>query len=319
MSTVAEYNRLHPQTLEKQYKEIFSDFREWEWKTDPDALVYAWNFWPRMSIDEVALSKGELYTVITNKEKKGQKWSLAAIIKGTKNEVVTKALKQVPFTTRLGVKEMTLDLANSMDWIVRTNFMQASMTADRFHVQQIVSEAVQEIRIRERRRAIDEENELLVEWRKMGVKLRTKVYSNGDTNKQLLARSRHLLFKPQSKWTVSQRERAEILFREYPLIQKAYDLSMYFRGIFEKKISPQEATKEFAAWYKRIDVEGITELISASNTIRLNEGKIVGYFTNRETNAWAESFNAKIKWFRALVRWVRDTSFFLYRVEKLYA
>jgi transposase len=119
----------------------------------------------------------------------------------------------------------------------------------------------------------------------MGVKLRTKVYSNGDTNKQLLARSRHLLFKPQSKWTVSQRERAEILFREYPLIQKAYDLSMYFRGIFEKKISPQEATKEFAAWYKRIDVEGITELISASNTIRLNEGKIVGYFTNRETNA----------------------------------
>lgn len=58
---------------------------------------------------------------------------------------------------------MTLDLANSMDWIVRTNFMQASMTADRFHVQQIVSEAVQEIRIRERRRAIDEENELLVE------------------------------------------------------------------------------------------------------------------------------------------------------------
>lgn len=114
-----------------------------------------------MSIDEVALSKGELYTVITNKERKGKSGSLAAIIKGTKNEVVTQALSQVPFHTRLGVKEITLDLANSMDWIVRTNFIQASMTADRFHVQQIVSEAVQEIRIRERRRAIDEENELI--------------------------------------------------------------------------------------------------------------------------------------------------------------
>ena len=53
---------------------------------------------------------------------------------------------------------MTLDLANSMDWIVRTNFPQARMTADRFHVQQIISEAVQEIRIRERRKAIDREN-----------------------------------------------------------------------------------------------------------------------------------------------------------------
>jgi hypothetical protein len=43
------------------------------------------------------------------------------------------------------------------------------------------------------------------------------------------------------------------------------------------------------------------------------------YFKNRETNAWAKSFNAKIKWFRALVRWKRDTTFFLYRVEQLYA
>jgi hypothetical protein len=66
-----------------------------------------------------------------------------------------------------------------------------------------------------------------------------------------------LLFKPESKWTISQRERAEILFIEYPLIEypliekayhlslKAYHLSLYFRSIFEKKILPQEAAKEF--------------------------------------------------------------------------
>jgi hypothetical protein len=101
--------------------------------------------------------------------------------------------------------------------------------------------------------------------------------------------------------------------------EKAYHLSLYFRSIFEKKILPQEAAKEFWVWYTRVDAEWIIELISAASTIRLNEGKILVYFKNRETNVWAKSFNAKIKWFRALVRWMRDTTFFLYRVEQLYA
>ena len=80
---------------------------------------------------------------------------------------MTKALSTVPFVTRLAVKEITLDLANTMDWISRTNFPQAGMTADRFHVQQIISEAVQEIRIRERRKAIDRENGAIAESRKI--------------------------------------------------------------------------------------------------------------------------------------------------------
>ncbi|MGN0020184.1 MAG: transposase [Sphingobacterium hotanense] len=46
---------------------------------------------------------------------------------------------------------------------------------------------------------------------------------------------------------------------------------------------------------------------------------ILHYFDNRTTNASAESFNAKLKTFRSVFRGVRDTTFFLYRVMKLYA
>lgn len=120
---------------EKTDKYFLSDFRVWEKNIDENALFYPENFWSNMSIDEVSLSKWELYTIITNKKKKGKKWSLAVIIKGTKNKDVTNALNHVPFKERLEVKEITLDLANSMDWICRTNFLQAHMTADRFHVQ----------------------------------------------------------------------------------------------------------------------------------------------------------------------------------------
>jgi len=46
---------------------------------------------------------------------------------------------------------------------------------------------------------------------------------------------------------------------------------------------------------------------------------ILNYFNNRSTNASAESFNAKIKEFRAMFRGVRDVRFFLFRLTKLYA
>ena len=46
---------------------------------------------------------------------------------------------------------------------------------------------------------------------------------------------------------------------------------------------------------------------------------IINYFENRDTNAFAESFNAKIKAFRSQFRGVRDIPFFIYRLAKLTA
>ncbi len=305
--------------LGQQYKEHLSNFREWEQLNDGEALVYPENFGSRMSIDEIALSKGELYTIITNKDAKGKKGCLAAIIKGTKCEIVSKALDKVPIEKRMQVAEITLDLANNMDWICRTNFPNAIITADRFHVQQVVSEAVQEIRIKYRRQAMDEENELIMEARKQREKYIPGRYENGDTKKQLLARSRYLLFKPESKWTESQKKRVHILFKEFPEIQKAYKYAMCFRGIFETSETKDEAKKRLHQWYEKINKIEIPQLISAGNTIERHEGKILNYFYNRETNASAESFNAKLKGFRALLRGVRDVKFFLFRIEKLFA
>jgi transposase len=45
----------------------------------------------------------------------------------------------------------------------------------------------------------------------------------------------------------------------------------------------------------------------------------LNYFDNRSTNASAESFNAKIKAFRAAFRGVKNSSFFLFRLSNIYA
>ena len=47
--------------------------------------------------------------------------------------------------------------------------------------------------------------------------------------------------------------------------------------------------------------------------------EILNFYNNRSSNALAESFNAKVKLFRANLRGVADKKFFLFRIAKLYA
>ncbi|MDD4531067.1 MAG: transposase, partial [Candidatus Gracilibacteria bacterium] len=58
---------------------------------------------------------------------------------------------------------------------------------------------------------------------------------------------------------------------------------------------------------------------TVAHTIKYNREQIPNFFINRNTNANAESFNSKIKLFRANLRGVTDTDFFLFRLYKLFA
>lgn len=123
-----------------------------------------------------------------------------------------------------------------------------------------------------------------------------------------------------SRWTTSQRKRAEILFHEYPDIKEAYDASMALTGIYNERIKDKGiALTRLAKWYDRVERLDCKYFKSVTESMQNNYGTIVNYFDNRSTNASAESFNAKIKAFRSQFRGVRDIPFFLYRLEKLYA
>ena len=319
ISDIAKRNFLNASTFKNQYKEFLSNFREWEKENACKALIYPENMGKNLSIDETAMQNGDLYTIITNKDAKGKKGALVALIEGTKASAVSAALDNIAVAKRFAVREITLDLANTMDWICRTSFPNATKTADRFHFQKIVTESVQEIRIKLRRKAIDEDNEQYKMARKNKEIYKAKTYKNGDTKKQLLARSRYLLFKPENKWTDVQHERASILFETYPEIKIAYNLSMFFRGIFELRTTRENGKLILNKWYQSVKDSSIKELISAANTIKNNEGKILNYFKSRSSNASAESFNAKIKGFRSLLRGVSDIKFFLFRLENFFA
>lgn len=153
-----------------------------------------------------------------------------AVVAGTKSSEVITVLKKIPIDIRNTVLEVTLDMSNAMDTIIKGSFPKVTIVTDRFHVQQLVSEAVQEIRIFLRKKAIREESRSILRARKKKKTYQPRFYENEDTKKQLLARSRYLLFKPDSRWTEKQKQRAAILFREFPELQHAYNISMMFRS-----------------------------------------------------------------------------------------
>ena len=277
------------------------------------------NIGERLSIDETAISNGELYTIVTNKAAHGKKGALIAIVAGTKATDVNSVLDKIPAKQRQLVKEVTLDLSPAMKEIVRKSFPQATVVDDRFHVQQLVSEAAQDCRMIMRRETLKEENDAIKLCRAEKKRYKPIEFENGDTKKQLLARSNHLLFKPRSRWTISQKQRGEILFREFPEIEKAYELAMMFRNCYETSYSIPEAKERFKKWYEKVEEKQIESFLIVADSIRLHETTILNYFINRSTNASAESFNAKLKGFRLLVRGVRDKKFFLFRVSKLFS
>ena len=190
----------------------------------------------------------------------------------------------IHLSRRKTVKEVTLNLSPTMMRIVRTTFPNATMTNDRFRVQKLFYEAIDELRITYRWMARDLENDEIQRCKEQNIEYVPFRYTNGDTRKQLLARAKHVLVKHFSKWTESQRIRAEIIFDHYPELKSVYDLAIELTNIYNN-------------YYETI----------------------LNYFVNRETNAFAESFNAKIKAFRAQFRGVGDIPFFMFRLCKLTA
>ena len=273
----------------------------------------------RLSIDETSLSNGELYTILTNKSGKGRKGTIVAMVAGTKAETVIAVIEKIPLKQRNLVKEITLDMAGNMGLIAKKCFPNATRVTDRFHVQKLAIEALQEIRIKYRWQAIDQENEAIENAKKSKTNFESKTLANGDTLKQLLARSRYFLYKNKSKWTQSQTERATLLFELYPDIQKAYNLTQDLRNIFEKTTDKVIAFTKLAKWHEKVNQSGFKSFGTISRTIINHYQTILNYFDNRSTNASAESFNAKIKAFRSKFRGVRNIEFFLFRLTSIYA
>ncbi|MDL2212592.1 transposase [Bacteroides sp. OttesenSCG-928-J23] len=282
-------------------------------------LLFPENIGPNLSLDETCLSSGEVYTFLTNKDGHGGPGTLVAAVHGTKAETVIAVLEKINRNKRLLVEEITLDLSSAMMLIARSVFPKARITNDRFHVQKLYYDALDDLRITYRWMARDLENAEIKKCKEEKKQYIPFRYANGDTRKQLLARAKFILTKHETKWTRSQRWRADIIFEFYPELKQAYDVAMELTNIYNKKSSKNAARLNLARWFDKVSRLVGNAFQTVIDTFTNHYDTILNFFVSRQTNASAESFNAKVKAFRSQFRGVTDIPFFLFRLAKLCA
>ena len=205
-----------------------------------------------------------------------------------------------------------------MQLAARMCFPESSLVTDRFHVVKLVMEALQHLRIKYRWEEIEKENQAIKIAKEQNLKYIPLTFDNDDSPKQLLARSRYIIAKKPNEWTENQKIRAELLFRNYPILHKAYKHTLEFRNIYEET-SKEIAREKMTNWVQKTKQLNMTVFNTAANSLKYHLETILNFFIKRHTNANAESFNSKIKLFRANQRGVVDVKFFLFRMEKLFA
>ena len=92
-----------------------------------------------------------------------------------------------------------------------------------------------------------------------------------------------------------------------------------FRAIFNLRIPREEAIQRLKKWCETVRQNGSKAFKTVAKTVLNNIHAISNYFIHRATNAFAESFNAKVKLFRTQLRGLSDPLFFVYRLTTLFA
>ncbi len=288
------------------------------------------NLGEQMAVDEKYI-KGKFYTLLTN----ANTGKIALMASTTRAELLNQAASLLG-DKRFKVKILTRDLASYYDWFARVNFMNAAHVADKFHVLKHAFDALQDLRVYHRQKLLSKKRdafEKFKEQKKLNPELRFRYtenkVSNGETHRQLLARSRYLLFKYPKQWSQSQSQRARILFKYYPDIKECYKLIIDFRNWYSADNAiDKEADKEakleklktvnlqLDKWMRRVDLADIAELSNFKSLVERHRGEITYYFITGASNAIAEANNSIINTFIRNNRGARNTDFFYFRLSQ---
>lgn len=282
----------------------------------------------QMAIDEKHID-GQFYTILTN-GKTGKVAMMASTINSTE---IGQCLNY--FGDSLSqVSTITRDLSPTYEKVASTHFSNATQVADKYHIVQHAIESVQELRIRHKQEALStqrkeekEHRESYQKYKQSGSGLTDnekprkkyipKRLENGETKPEFLSRCNYLLYKKSHQWTEKQSKRAQLLFKHYPEIERAYEYILAFRNWYDPAINNSSfMNKEKQLWTWIYDVETckIDEVLNFKNTVENNAEYILNYYKQYATNAIAESTNARIQGYIRDNKGTRDIDFFHYRL-----
>lgn len=286
-----------------------------------------------IGIDEKHIN-GAYHTVFYNLETS----KIILMVKSTKTSEVHKVLsKYFSEEDRYNVEVITKDGAENYDYLARQAFPRAIRVIDKYHVVRDVFDTLDSLRNylknkhiiemeTKREESLHKYQVAVKDAKKQGLtpppkelyQVEEQVLENGDTIKQLLTRSKHLLYKHKDSWNTEQVKRAEILFREFPDIAKIYTQLIKFRSWYSATNlydQPHKLSSYFDTWLNNLKQFKYAAVDALGKYLKKQKAQILNYFQTGFTNAVAESINRQINKLISKSYGIREIDFFYFRAN----
>ena len=264
VTRVAEILGVNPQRVWTVFNHWISKARA---SDDPSAIT-------RLGVDETSSKKGHSYVtigvdldtarVIHASEGKGKQ-----CIKSIAEYLVSKGVKKDQ------VKELSMDLSPAFIAGAGESFPKAQITFDRFHVVKLLNEAMNKVRIDERK------------------------------EHEALKNHKYTFLKNKEKLSDKKRQALDEMITLYPTLGEAYRLKELFNDLWTM---PDKATASafLKDWCVQVEKAKIAAFQKFANTVKAHWTGIIHFVESNITNAILESINSKIQLAKRRARGFRN-------------
>jgi transposase len=188
------------------------------------------------------------------------------------------------------IEWVTMDMYHVYRDVARQTLPNARIVVDRFHIERMANEVIEQIRKRFRKELPDKER----------LKLKDE---------------RFLLLKRQRDLKPEQFERLRAWFDKFPLLSEAHALKEGFMAIWDESKTRAEAEQAWLKWQANVSPELRSNFKALITAMTNWHDEILNYFESSMTNAYTESSNNLT---RAANRMGRGYSFEVIRARMLY-
>jgi transposase len=221
----------------------------------------------RIGIDEFSYRKRHRYlTVVVDHDRRSVVWATP----GRSAEALDEFFEALGPSGRGEIELVTIDMAGGYIKAVGEHLPEAAIVFDRFHVQRLVSDAVDAVR-REQLRDL-----------------------RGTAEGKALFRSRFSLLRNPWNQDHTDRERLAKIAQQNKKLYRAYQLKVDFLFAFSYS-QPKRAENALRSWLAWASRSRLPPFVRVARTVREHFDGILAYFHSRLTNGLSEGINNRLR------------------------
>jgi transposase len=242
------------------------------------ATAVDWDTLPRftiLGIDEIALKKGHRdFVAIVTARLPNDRLVVLAVLPDRAKATLVAWLQQVPATVRSQIRTVCTDMWEAFVGAVQEVVPKARIVIDRYHVATHYYDCADTLRKQELKRM------------------------RRELPKEIADQLKHTMWpfrKRKADLEPEERARLVPLFEQSPALKQAYDLREALTTIFDTAQSKAAGIRQIKRWCKQVVASGLRCFDPFLTLLDTWLDRIANYFHQRQTSAFVEGLNNKIK------------------------